>query len=106
MSDQDTNADKTALLGLAALLIMPNLFIKGIVVVQLWKWFIMPIFEVPLLSIPAAIGLTIFTGYVTSRPVRLPDKREASEQASSLLMMTFFYPCVVMAIAWAVHKLM
>lgn len=36
----------------------------GFVLVQLWRWFIIPTFHAPALSLPAAIGLSLIVGFM------------------------------------------
>lgn len=51
---------------LIMLLLMPVTFIiNGFVLRQLWEWFIVPTFDLPLFSIPIAIGIGAFISYTT-----------------------------------------
>ncbi len=36
----------------------------GFVLTKLWGWFIVPTFSLPLLSLPAAIGLSLIVGFM------------------------------------------
>lgn len=48
---------------LAIVLITVSSLINGWTISVLWDWFIVPLFGLPSLSIPAAIGLAIVVGY-------------------------------------------
>lgn len=55
---------------------------SGYVLSVLWAWFIVTQFEgVPVLSIPAAIGLATVVGYLTKQDTYEPnDKRDQTER--------------------------
>ena len=37
--------------------------LRGLVLAQLWKWFVVPAFGLPQISIPLAIGLSVILNY-------------------------------------------
>ena len=41
-----------------------SLIYHGFALTKLWGWFIVPIFSLPLLSLPAAIGLSLIVGFM------------------------------------------
>jgi hypothetical protein len=42
--------------------------VNGYALAKLWAWFVVPTFAVPLLTIPAAIGLAMVVSYLTHNP--------------------------------------
>lgn len=52
------------------LLSMPILFvIRGVVLLQLWKWFIIPQFDVEPLTMPIALGISVIAGLLTHQNI-------------------------------------
>lgn len=47
------------------LLAVIGVILKGFVLSKLWLWFIVPIFNLPILSIPIAIGISIIVAMLT-----------------------------------------
>lgn len=62
---------------LAALSVM----LDGWVLVKLWGWFVAQQFGLPLLSIPAAIGISLVVGYLTNQ--------QAKRDSDSGMLVTF-----------------
>lgn len=56
--------------------------LRGLVLAQLWKWFIVPAFGLPQISIPLAIGLSVILNYflVTKNKREDKDEKMNSEQ--------------------------
>ena len=50
------------------------IFLKGIILVDLWEWFIIPIFNVKPLTFLSALGLTMFVSFTTSKGYKKKDK--------------------------------
>lgn len=98
--------DKTGLacFGLAAFAvvsIVANVIIDGWVLSTLWGWFISPLFGLPSLSIPTAIGIALFVGLITKK-VETTSDEELSNSIKSIIARVLFYPLTVLLIGWIV----
>jgi hypothetical protein len=99
----------SCLVSILALIATPFAYIvNGWALSLLWDWFVVSTFDVPSLSIPIAIGLSIVVGYLTASA---PDLDKASkpksdwEQVASLfmgLLYSFFHPLFALGIGWIV----
>lgn len=74
MNSKPSIAERLWLLvfGVAALIV--SVIISGIVVVQLWGWFVVAPFDAPQLTLPTAIGLSWLIGYF--KPVPKLDEED------------------------------
>lgn len=54
--------------------LVPLTLLSGLVLTDLWAWFIVPTFGLDPLSLPAAIGLSIIVGYLTANQAPDSDK--------------------------------
>lgn len=87
----------------ALLFIVPALFIvsvwRGYVLTVLWKWFIVPAFGLPLLSIPIAIGISLLVQMMTHEHAKSKaDDLEGVEQFVYIIMMGFLMPLLYLGI--------
>lgn len=78
----------------------------GWVLATLWRWFIMPLFEVPALTLLEAIGLCLIVGYLTVNFTQAKDERESTEKVADALTRSFVYPLVVLGVSYVVHRFM
>lgn len=74
------------LLGLASSII--GWLYSGFVLSVLWGWFVVPVFHLPALTIPVAIGLGLIVGLLTQK---IPTDEEL--KASSIINV-FLYPLI------------
>lgn len=59
--------------------------LRGWVLVMLWGWFVIPVFEdAPRLTIPAAIGLSYIVFFVTAQYIENPSDRDLSLVAKTI----------------------
>lgn len=80
---------------------------NGYVFSQLWSWFVVPTFALPVLSIPVAIGIAGIVRYLTHQINDLEEKkRTPSEQLFRSLSMTIFYPLFTYWFGAIVHHFM
>jgi putative Mn2+ efflux pump MntP len=56
--------------------------LNGWALAKLWSWFIVQTFNLPVLSIPAAIGLSMVVGYLTHQ---MSDKKNEDEYWETLV---------------------
>jgi hypothetical protein len=69
----------------------------------LWEWFMVPVFALPSLTIPTAIGISLVVSYLTHHYV---DTDKDEENAAKVGMYAFLKPVVVLAIGWVVKQFM
>lgn len=77
-----------------------SLALSGLAISVLWGWFIIPIFGVAEISVPAAVGLLIFTRYFLVRRGSLsdPDVNLCESAAWAIAK-----PCVVLIMGSVVN---
>lgn len=85
------NKNKQLLVSLALLPV--SMAYGGLVISQLWEWFVVHTFKVPSLSIPAAIGVSVLGGVLASQ-----HTRHETRSALEVLIASF----VSLSLIWAV----
>lgn len=75
--------------------------VRACAAVLIWSWLLAPALGLPPLTIPVAIGLTLFTAVVHPHPYRKTPK---AEQASTLEQFGYyiFGPVFILSMAWIV----
>jgi hypothetical protein len=68
--------DKDNILGL--LLVIPSIIIHGWVITLLWKWFVVYQFELPEITIPTGIGLSLLVHNLAPFHVPKPENQPSS----------------------------
>ena len=77
-----------------------TMILQGFVLKVLWAWFVVPTFQLPGLTIPAALGLSMVTSYLTHQYHK--DERSIEEQ-----MVYAVNECLLaLAIGWIIHLFM
>jgi Na+(H+)/acetate symporter ActP len=102
-----------AIIGLLATLVLGVLVVtalgsilNGWVLSILWGWFMVPIFHLPTLSIPAALGIALIIGYLTkqSTPTDAKDEeRSSGEKFGRLLVIIVGRPLAALLVGSVVH---
>jgi hypothetical protein len=86
------------------LIVVVSSIANGFVLTVLWSWFVIPIFSLPPLNIPQAIGISLVMSYLTHQKTESKnDDKGILEQAISLLLYVILYPALVLGIAWIVQ---
>lgn len=73
------------ILGGVTLFIMSCIF-EGYVFITLWKWFIIPTFQAPVLSIPVGIGIILTISLLTSRKSQKENEKNVGEKMAEILL--------------------
>lgn len=81
-------------------LVLINVLLNGFALKILWGWFIVPTFNVPGLSIPAALGFSVIVSLLTKQ--YLEDKRSPRDK----IIYHFSVPVFGLAIGWTFHLFM
>lgn len=69
------------IIALMALISIPLFALNGYVITKLWAWFIVPLFGLPLLNIPQAIGLDLVVTFLTfHQTVYNPEPQDKKEK--------------------------
>lgn len=79
------------------LLAVPTMLLNGVVLCNLWAWFITSTFGLPVLSIPQALGIDVLITYVVATSYK-PIKKETLEEFVSRC----FYPIGFALTTWLI----
>lgn len=91
--------NRDAMLKFLGLCIAPFVAIwDGYVLTVLWRWFVVPTFHAPALSIPAAIGIALIVVMLTHRT----RKPEDDPEYGLVLLYGIFVPAVALFWGWVV----
>lgn len=81
---------------------------NGFVLVRLWEWFVVTTFEsVPSLSVPAAMGLSLITAFLTYQS-KVDDEKDKDKRWSERFFIAFGIaigkPAMYLAIGWIIYQ--
>ena len=99
-------------IGLAVLIgwiVILGYIVSGLVLSILWGWFMVPIFEVPEISIVEAIGITLIVHLFMRSLATKADTDEESETSTKvgkMLARSFVAPFITLVIGWIVLQFM
>lgn len=88
---------------LLALLVVLAVIVRGFVLSTLWAWFVVPIFGLPVLTVPWAIGLAMVVA--TAAPHPRPEASKERKGWSTLLGDAAAYvlaPLLALPLGWLV----
>lgn len=89
-----------AVLGFPVVIAIASMW-RGYVLSILWAWFVVPLFGLPQLSIPLAIGISLIVGMLTNhRTGREVEKKGGLGNAIGL---SVFVPALFLLMGWLVH---
>lgn len=90
-------------IGYVAALILAAIM-KGWALSVMWGWFIVPLFKLPAMSIPQAIGIGMIVSYLTNQSQSKEDVQDKSftELIGRLLGYTILVPALSVGFAWIV----
>lgn len=80
--------------------------LKGWVLTVLWGWFVVPVFHLPQLSLPAAIGLSAIVGYLTRENVDAVAPVRTRKQKLGRAAFVWSGPFAALGFGWIVHQFM
>lgn len=78
--------------------------LNGIAIKLLWGWFMIPIFAVEAISIPEAIGLGMFAGFMTWQYNKSNNEKESNADKISTVLMMFIRPLLAIVVGWIVSQ--
>jgi hypothetical protein len=95
-----------AIVGIPLLIALSSIF-NGYALKVLWGWFIVPVFHLPQLSIPSAIGIALVVGYLTKQSSDCETKkREGVATILYPILEAILKPSIALCIGWIVQRFM
>lgn len=90
---------------LVVALMVVSAICNGYALSVLWGWFIVPVFNLPQLSIPVAIGVALVVGYLTKQETNSSDTEDKSfgELMAKGFAISIAKPAVALLFGWVVH---
>ena len=86
------------LIGALSLIVAITL-LRAFVLIQLWSWFVIPMFGLPILTIPFALGLSLIVGMF--HPSLNPDTTDNNKN-KTIIANAFLNPIFVLLIGWVI----
>jgi cytochrome bd-type quinol oxidase subunit 1 len=90
------------LLGIPVLLALTSMW-RGYVLMVLWRWFIVPAFHLPPLTLTLAIGLSLIVGYLTHQA---PTTKDESPAFGRSVLLALIFPAIALLVGWLVTLFM
>lgn len=96
--------------GVLYFLLLPVSYaLSGLALSTLWGWFVTPTFDLPVLSIPVAIGLATIVGYMTNHTsAEDSSRKKTKEENLSYILYASFYaifrPLFALLTGWIVYQ--
>lgn len=79
---------------------------NGLVLSYIWKWFVVPIFGLPVLTVPQSVGIIIVTAFLTFHPTPKDFEGDTTLRAFlGALAAQLIYPVIAGVAAWILHGL-
>lgn len=79
---------------------------SGYVLSLLWQWFITATFEIPSLSMPAAIGLALVVRYLTYQTQPTDKSKTNTERTAEWIFTAAFWPAFALVFGFIVKSFM
>ena len=93
--------------GLLTLFAIPFLLtINGWALKTLWLWFVVPVFGLPALSIPAAIGMGIIIGHLTNHNSTNSSREKDEDKIVENIVRAVLRPLFAVLFGWIVLQFM
>lgn len=70
----------------------------------LWGWFVVPLFNLPALSLPYAIGIAMIAAYLTSRPDLSKESDDSWEYLLKVGVYSILKPIFALAFGFVVKQ--
>lgn len=86
-------------LGMIGLFI--SAIVRGFVLVKMWTWFVVPYFNLPKISIPLAIGLSLLIGFLVVQTQPASEK-SPSEAFVRTIIVSILFSLISLFLAWIV----
>lgn len=94
------------LIGVVTLIVISSLW-YGYVLSVIWGWFIAPTFSAPLLSVPAAIGMSAAIRFITWQETNgKSEEKSLNEKLAAILVRSFILPALTLFFCWIIKHWM
>lgn len=80
-----------------------SFFLGGYAIQQLWQWFVLPVFHLPVLMFLQGVGLCMTVRYFTHQQIVTVEPEDAT---TIRIVASIVLPLVVLFIGWAIHSSM
>ena len=87
----------------ASVVMVVSFVLNGYAVQNLWQWFVVPIFALPLLGFLQAVGLTMTTRYMCSRRTCCIEPDDVAEKRMTY---SILFPLTALAVGWVIKSFM
>lgn len=80
---------------------------NGFVLSKLWEWFVAPTFELPLLSIPVAMGISVVVAmltYQSSKSDKKSESKSLNEAVIELILEVTLKPATTLLVGWIIYQ--
>jgi hypothetical protein len=86
------------------LVVAIRLIVSGYVVHNFWKWFVLPVFDVPHISVGQAVGIVLIVGYMCKYK-RFVSTEDEKKQALKDMGLSLLHPFAMWLIGYMVYCL-
>lgn len=87
---------------IAMLAAIPLAIWNGYALMVLWGWFVVPLFDLPPLTIAQAIGLSVLVGFLTHQRIESKEDEKPVEDTISAVLFASVKPAMALLIGWIV----
>lgn len=91
------------LVALAAVGIVGSVFVDGFVISTLWRWFVLPLFSLPALTVAQAVGLALCVRAIRPVIIEHDDKGDTRKAWLRLFKYGVLGPAFLLLTGYAVH---
>lgn len=81
-------------------IVVAGVIYEGLVFQVMWEWFIVSTFNLPSISIPAAIGIGFASSLITHQYVDNSSEKSAAEKFGAVIGFSLLKPTVVLFGGW------
>jgi hypothetical protein len=101
--DNETFLSCLGAIGIVIILVPLSIIMRGWVLSIMWGWFIVPLFGLPALTIPYAIGVSAVIALLKgSSTDNKKDDKKALEKFLEALFVAFVAPLITLGFGWIV----
>lgn len=89
---------------MAVAVIVISIIANGWALTMLWGWFVVPLFNLPPLSIPYAIGIALIVKMLTNHSTSSDDKEKDISEIIASIIGILLSPITLVLFGWIVHS--
>jgi flagellar motor component MotA len=103
LSAKPTFAGVIGWIVLTAIVIVSSMLYQGWALAQLWEWFIVTTFGLPMISLPAAIGLMLTVSFLTKSFELDHQKKPYGEMLKATALGAIAKPTITLLAGWVIR---